>query len=52
MFRKFKIQMVVFNLPTIINDKELIHNSMLHTIRLINPNIKKEQLSRTRLFGV
>jgi len=36
--------MVVFNLPTIINDKELIHNSMLHTIRLINPNIKKEQL--------
>ena len=44
MFRKLKIQMVIFDLPTIINDKALIHNSIHHTVRLINPNIKKQEL--------
>lgn len=44
MFRKLKIQMVIFDLPTIINDKALIHNSIYHTVRLINPNIKKQEL--------
>ena len=52
MFRKYNINMIVFDISSsLINDREIIHNCLFNTIKLICPNIKKNELLKVNNYS-
>ena len=52
MFRQYKINMIVFDISSsIINDRQIIHNSLFNTIKLIRPNIQKNEILKLHNYS-
>ena len=52
MFRKYNINMIVFDISSsLVNDRQIIHNSLFNTIKLIRPNIQKNEILKLHNYS-